>query len=145
MAETAFMRRHLGALRPVDAAGEEVLRNVRPDETVEVTIKRKRNINHHRKFFALLNVVFPHQETYATMETFRAAVTCALGFGDTVKLPDGRAIIIPQSISFAKMDQAAFEQFYDRALTLILTRIVPGVGRADLEREVADILAGYGR
>lgn len=142
MAETAFMRRHLGALRPIDAMGEEALRAVKPDEVVRVTITRARNVNHHRKFFALLNAVFPHQETYATMETFRAAIQVALGFGDAIKLPDGRTIIVPRSIAFSKLDQKGFEELYDRALTLILTRIVPGVGRADLEREVADIIAG---
>lgn len=142
MATELFMRRALGTLRPVDAAGEEALRSMRGDEIVHVTIKRKRNERHHRKFFALLNVVFPHQDTYPTMETFRAAVTCALGFADTVKLPDGRVILVPRSISFANMDQTEFDAFYERAVALICTRIIPGIGRADVEREVSDIIVG---
>ena len=142
MAEVALMRRHLGALRPTDIVGEEMLRGIKTGEVVEVTVKRKRNVGHLRKWFALLNVVFPHQDTYATMETFRAAITVALGYGETVKLPDGRTIIVPKSISFAKLDQKGFEELYDRAIHLILTRIVPGVGRADLEREVGEIITG---
>lgn len=142
MAE-AFMRRQMGALRPIDAAGEQALAEIPQGELVRVTIKRPRNVNHHRKFFALINAIFPHQDFYPTEETLLAAIKVALGYGESIKLPDGRTIIVPGSISFAKMDQKAFESFYDRALTLILGKILPGVNKADLEREVSDILAGY--
>lgn len=143
MAIEAFLRRQMGALRPIDAVGEQVLADIPPGEIVRVTIRRPRNVQHHRKFFALLNAIYPHQDLYPSEETLLAAIKVALGYGESVKLPDGRTIIVPSSISFAKMDQRAFEGFYDRALTLILTKILPGVDRADLEREVTDILAGY--
>jgi hypothetical protein len=142
MSEIVFMRRKLGSLRPIDPTSAEILERIPQDEDVKVEITRPRNVRHHRKFFALLNAIYPHQDTYPTRDSFRAAISTALGFGETVKLPDGRTIIIPHSISFAKMDQSAFEQFYDRAVLLIMTRILPGVNRADLDREVADILAG---
>lgn len=142
MATEAFMRRHMGALRPIDAAGEQALADIPRGELVRVTIRRPRNVQHHRKFFALVNAIFPHQDLYPTEEMLLAAIKVALGYGDSVKLPDGRTIIIPSSISFAKMDQKAFEAFYDRALTLILGKILPGVGKEELEREVDDILAG---
>lgn len=145
MSETVFMRRQLGSLRPVDPASAEALERIPAGQDVRVEITRPRNIQHHRKFFALLNAIFPHQSVYPTHKSFRAAMTVALGFGETYKLGDGRTIIIPGSISFDKMDQAEFEQFYDRAVELIVTRILPGVGRADLNREVSDIMAGYGR
>lgn len=142
MSEIVFMRRKLGSLRAIDPMSAEVLERIPQDEDVKVEITRPRNIKHHRKFFALLNAIYPHQHLYPTRDSFRAAMTVALGFGETVKLPDGRAIIIPHSISFAKMDQAEFEAFYERAVLLIVSRILPGVNRADLNREVEDILAG---
>lgn len=143
MSTEAFFRRQMGALRPVDAAGEQALADIPQGELVRVTIRRPRNVLHHRKWFALLNVIFPHQSLYPTQETLLAAIKVALGYGDTVKLPDGRTIIVPGSISFAKMDQTAFTSFYDRAVNLIVTKIIPGVGREDLEREVNEILDGY--
>lgn len=142
MSEILFMRRSLGSLRPIDPTSAEILDRIAKDEDVKVEITRPRNVKHHRKFFALLNAIYPHQDIYPTRTSFRAALSAALGFGETVKLGDGRTIIVPHSISFAKMDQTEFEAFYDRAVELILTRIVPGVGRADLAREVDDILAG---
>ncbi len=142
MAVEVFLRRQLGALRAIDATGEEALKDIPQNEIVRVTIRRPRNVAHHRKFWALIAVIFPHQSLYPTEEMLLAAMKVALGFGETIKLPDGRVIIIPKSISFAKLDQHAFEQFYDRAVLLITTKILPGVDRKDLEREVADILAG---
>jgi hypothetical protein len=40
------------------------------------------------------------------------------------------------------MDQASFDQFYERVVQVILTRILPGVSNAELERQVVDILQG---
>lgn len=143
MATELFARRHMGALRPIDAAGEQALADIPQGELVRVTIRRPRNVQHHRKFFALVAAIYPHQDLYPTEETLLAAIKVALGYGESIKLPDGRTIIVPGSISFAKMDQKAFADFYDRALTLILARILPGVNKADLEREIDEILAGY--
>lgn len=143
MATELFMRRQLSALRPIDAAGEQALGEIASGEVLRVTVRRPRNVLHHRKFFALIKTIFPHQSLYPTEETLLAAMKVALGYGETVKLPDGRAIIIPKSISFSNMDQTAFDQFYARAVHLILSRILPGVSRAELAREVHEILAGY--
>lgn len=142
MADQLIMRKTLGGLRPVDQVGLEILDRIPPGGEVRVEITRPRNLLHHRKWFALLQAIYPHQVLYPTMDSFIAAVKCALGYGETVKLPDGRTVIVPGSISFAKMDQAAFEQFYDRALDLITTRILPSIGRDDVSREVSEILAG---
>lgn len=145
MSAPVFMRRHMGALRPVDAASETALASVLHNEIVEVQIKRRRNLAHHRKWWKLVQVVFPHQSTYSTIETFHAALKCALGHADAVTLPDGRVMLVPRSIAFAKMDQAAFEQFYERAVDLICSRILPRLNREDLMEEVGEILEGSGR
>lgn len=127
--------------KPADDATAEAMKPYL-GKTIRMKWAAPRNVGHHNKFFALLNTVFPHQSVYPTFDTFRDAVSVALGYGDTVKLGDGRTIICAKSISFAKMDQVAFGEFYDRAVNLILTKILPHVDRADLEQQVHDILDG---
>ena len=144
MATEAIFRKTMGALRAMDAAGEEILADIPNGELVRALISRPRNPQHHRKWRGLIAAIFKHQSLYPTEDTLIAAMKVALGYGDSIKLPDGRTIIVPRSLSFAKLDQKGFEDFYDRALSLILTKILPGVNKADLEREVSDILAGYG-
>lgn len=145
MSTPVFMRRHMGALRPIDAASEAALACVLHNEIVQVEIKRPRNLAHHRKWWKLVQVVYPHQSTYPTIEQFHAALKCALGYADSVTLPDGRVMLVSRSISFATMDQAAFEQFYERAVDLICTRIIPRLDREDLMQEVGEIIEGSGR
>jgi hypothetical protein len=141
MATEALLRKTMGALRAMDAAGEEVLADIPNNELVRVQISRPRNPQHHRKWRALIAAIFPHQDTYPTEDMLIAAIKVALGYGDTIKLPDGRAIIVPKSLSFAKLDQVGFDAFYDRALSLILNKILPGVGKSELEQEISGILA----
>ena len=136
------MRRTLTGLRPTDAIGGEALERVPLNEDVKVEITRPRRLGHHRKFFALLAAVYPHQSTYGSQNLFRAAIEVALGFGESVKLPDGRMIIVPKSISFANMDQAEFDALFDRAVELIVSRIIPGIDSDDLRREVDEIILG---
>lgn len=144
MAEILFMRRTLTGLQPGDRLSAEALERIPLGAEVRAEVTRPRNLKHHKKFFALLKAIFPHQTIYPTMTLFRGAVEVALGYGETMKLPDGRVMMIPQSISFASMDQTEFEALFDRAVELITTRILPGVDKADLSREVAEILAGRG-
>jgi len=145
MATELFMKRRLSSLVPTNRMSEELLRDLPEHVTLKIVATQPRNPKHHAKFMALIAAIYPHQSIYPTMESFRKAITVALGYGDTVKLPDGRVMLIPGSISFAKMDQRAFEEFYERAVHLILTRVLPGADRPDLEREVMEILEGRAR
>lgn len=80
--------------------------------------------------------------THEPLEHLLDGLKIALGHFDTYRLPTGEAVVKPRSISFAKMDQVSFGQFYDRALRLILTRILPRMQRSDLEARIHDILEG---
>ena len=142
MATTLFLRRSLNSLIPADAASEEALRSIDMGDTVKAEIVRPRKLWMHRKFFALLQVIFPHQEAYPTLEELREALTIALGYYVEIRCFDGTVQKRAKSISFAKMDQAAFEQFFERAVDAIVTRILPRIDRRDVEREIADILNG---
>ncbi len=90
----------------------------------------RRNLGHHRKFFALLDVVFQTQSKFATKDGLLDALKIALGHHMTWRV-EGREILRPKSISFAAMDQTAFESFYDGAVALILERLLPNTDRAD--------------
>jgi hypothetical protein len=141
--EILFTIGPLGKLSPVDPHSAEIWADLPRGKVLGATIRQKRNVDHHRKFFALLNVVWPHQELYSTTDQLLDGIKLATGHTRDVMHPEtGERFLAPASIAFDKMDQGAFEQFYDRAVDLICRRIIPGVGRADLEREVNEILAG---
>jgi hypothetical protein len=130
----------LAAADPISA---EIIANIKLRETVTASIRRPRNPKHHRKLWALLSVVFENQTAFATIEDLLGAIKLATGLFDTGKTVDGIPYVVPQSISFAAMDQNRFEQWYDKALDVILTKIVPGIAKSDLEARINDILNGY--
>lgn len=142
MATELWLQRRLGHLVPANSQSAELLAGLPNDKWMLATIRMPRNVKHHRKYWALMQAVFPHQSVWPTMKSFQRAMKKALGHGEWVASADGRKEFIEESISFANMDQSEFEQFYARAVEVILTKVLPNVDSEDLEREVAEILKG---
>lgn len=137
-----FVIRKLDMLIPANEQSLEVLRKMKVGEWYQVNTKMPRNVKHLRKYFALLGAVHPHQTMWPTFNKFRAKFEEALGHGEYHVNGRGEKYFEAESISFAAMEQDEFDEFYEKAVELILTRILPGVGRADLDRQVGEILEG---
>lgn len=135
-----FLRRGLAGFDPVDDAGREMHARLPFGEIVKSDMKRPRNQRHHRLFWALMELVFQNQERYATKNLLVAAIKTATGHADVIEIDDGRTILIPKSISFAKMDQTEFDAFYNRVCDVVCTRIIPNLKQEDLKREVAEMV-----
>ena len=56
-------------------------------------------------------------------------------------MKDGNVAYIPKSIAFASMDQTAFNDFWDKAVTFIVTKVIPGMNRDALETEILSMVA----
>jgi Protein of unknown function (DUF1367) len=143
MALEVLLIRQGQRLAAADPISLEAIEGIREKETVTATLRRARNPRHHAKLFALLNIGLPHQKAYPTTGDLLVALKISTGLFDTVQSVDRIPIIIPKSISFASMSQSDFEQWYERAVDVITTRILPLVNKDDLNDEVASILAGY--
>ena len=135
--------KNLGALRPVDEAGEEIMRHVGQGEIVAVEMKRPRNVAHHRRFFAMLSIILENQDYYKSVEDILDLCKLATGHCRTVRTRQGD-VRIPESISFAEMDQDAFNSFYDRACAWVVQDVIPGLQRKHLDAEVEARLMAFG-
>lgn len=143
MATEIRVRRVLNRLVPVDKMSEDDLLQLDADKEFDCKVWNKRKEGHHRKYFALVNAIFPHQTGYATVKALHDQLKIAVGFSYEARdLATGETRTYPDSIAFDNIDQTEFEQVYDRIVEVVLTRILPGVGRRDLEAQVHDILAG---
>lgn len=135
-------QKHLGSLRPVDAAGEMTLQKFKNGDTVQIEITRPRNISHHRMFWALMTVVWQQIDTerYPTVEDLTAAIKIAAGLRTRIELPNGDVGFIPGSIAFHKMDQTEFSAFYERVCDLIAKYFLAGVTSNELRLEVEQMI-----
>lgn len=142
MATELFMQCVGNRLAPYSAIDLEALDGIASDEVVKVTITRPRNVKFHRLFFALLKLVYDAQSRYPTMDHLLDAIKIGIGHYDTLELPDGHVVVKPRSISFAKMDERGFRQFYDAVVKFVVTVIIPGADSAELEQQVLEIIGG---
>lgn len=130
-------------LFPVGAEGEEALERFTRGSEVKAEITQQgRNIKRLRLFFALMNEIHPHQDIYPTVDKLRKAVLCAIGFCETIKLPDGREILAADSISFARMEEPDFIDVLERSIAFIYQRIIPGVASDELMKRINEICEG---
>lgn len=134
-----LVKKSFGKLIPVYNSDAEKLKEckLKEGEIYEVEIKRKRNYEFHKKYFALINLCFDNQEVFIEFDNLRDYLTCKSGYYLKIKTPDG-LMIKPKSISFAKMDNIEFEQLYRATINTICNFI--DVEERDLMNEIVDYM-----
>ena len=115
-----LVKKHFGKLVPLYNSDAEKLKEckLKEGETYEVEIKRKRNYDFHKKYFALVNMCFDNQEQFEELEHLRNYLTCKAGYFVKIPTPEGE-MILHKSISFAKMDDIEFDQLYQKTIDVI--------------------------
>lgn len=121
------------------------LETMRPGAYLRFEWSTPRNGAHHRKFFALLQLIAENSETYNTTEKALVGVKLAAGLFDLMAHPvTGEIIQIPRSVSFEAMGQEDFEVFYSNAIDAVLQHILPHLDRAKADRLLDMIVEGWG-
>lgn len=121
------------------------LETMKPGTWLRMEWARPRHGKHHRKLFALLNLVAENSETYDTTEKALVAVKLVTGYADPVIDPrTGEMVQVPQSISYDSMDQDKFDLFYEAAIDGVLRYILTGMDRGTADRLMEMIIEGWG-
>jgi hypothetical protein len=147
--EILLMKQPGGALVAMDEGQADILKHWPADAVVRCKLSRVRNKAFHRKFFALITVGFEAFEPGTeykgyviekNFDAFRDDVIIMAGYYHATMRPDGVMRLRPKSISFAKMDQDAFEDLYNKVANVLLQRVLTRYDRADLDRVVNRIV-----
>ena len=107
-------------LIPASERDEDQFAKLRRNTEYKCDLKKARNPDHHRKGFALIDLIFNSQEAYLTLEDMLTELKLLTGWYVEHVRSSGELVYIPKSISFADMDQLEFETFYDRVLDLAI-------------------------
>jgi len=135
-----WVRRGLDGFQPIDEEGSDFFRTLEPYSIAQATITIPRNLAHHRKFFALLNVVYKSCGNWKSVDHMLIELKFRLGMVELVTFANNTLIKVPASISFAKMDQAEFNKFYDRAL-VELCDMAGGIKEDELRNAIMEQIA----
>lgn len=129
-------------LVPMYDSDYEEKKRLKVGDTVLCDIKRPRNYEFHKKFFALVRLAFDnlpeclhHALNIYSEEDMLLSLKIDLGLCSTVRY-GFREVIKAGSISFAAMDESAFERFYNRCIDVILHRYLQGTDRRALLDEI---------
>ena len=79
------------------------LKKIKVGEEYQCDIKQPRNYKFHRKFFALINMVYENQDIFINIDHLREELTKATGYYDSYINHKGATVYRAKSISFAKM------------------------------------------
>jgi hypothetical protein len=131
----------------VDEDGVNTLAKIKVGDFVMCEVKKSRNILFHRKFFALVKLVYENlpeemSDRFDNRDQFLDALKIAAGVTRPVPMASGKILYVPGSISFGKMDAIEFNEFYNNVADLICAKILPGWDSETLKAEVLDIVGG---
>ncbi len=144
-----FVKKEGGIIKPIDELAEDELLELANGE-YKCELTKVRNIKFLRKFFALLNEAFKIWEPELidgdfetprkSFDRFRKDLCILAGFYHQSVGIDGRLHFEAESISFANMDDVKFEKVYNQVLNVILSHVLKGYSKTDLEERVNRVL-----
>lgn len=122
----------------------EEKKRLKDGETYSVEIKVARNLDFHRKYFAMISYAWDflneaETATFRTKDNFRKYLEISAGHCEVIYHPRLQEFVeIPKSISFAKMDNAEFDALYQRVKDVVFSLIGGRVSEDEFERLVLD-------
>jgi len=134
----AIFMRTLNGLSPYNEAASESLKGLALGAKVKVAISRPRNAGHHDKYFAMLAKVAAAVDV--PISSLHLTVKYRAGYVTWIKTARGDVPDV-QSISWAKMNQAEFAEFYDRAVRIIAEDFFPKLPAGKLASELEEMIA----
>lgn len=127
-----------GRLVPAGPYEQEVLGSYSRGAQLTVTLHQKRSLPLLKKYWAVLRDVVDNCKTpWNSPDEASDAIKLALGVTDIGKTVKGQWFIRPGSISFNSMDQAAFRDFFDKAMSILAS--VTGIDPDELTSRYSHI------
>lgn len=131
----------------------ELAKNVPVGKVIDVEYSFPRNIQFHRKWFALLKIGFENwnpgeiNNQYGTPEKnfdrFRKDVTILAGYYHVVVRLDGSTRVEADSVSFGSMDEAQFKELYSKTIDVLLKRVYDNSMSAEELDDLVDKFLGF--
>lgn len=126
-----------GRLAPASAYDAERLDTYKNGSVLQVSLWQGRNAKLSRKYWAILHrVVADLPCPWQSAEEASDALKLALGITEAGKTIHDKWFIRPGSVSFASMDEAKFQDFFEKAMAVL--EKVTGVDPLTLQAESAD-------
>ena len=149
MAKVIQVIKKNGAYYPATDHDKEISDQAREGAAFRLKLSSPRNPDHHRKYLALLNLVFDnlpegHRLVFGdrvmrikSVDNLLWHIKMQLGYYENKMTLGGKITMEAKSISFDSMPQEEFNEFYNRSIDVILKYFLQGVDKLELEEMIA--------
>jgi hypothetical protein len=93
----------------------------------------------HRKFFAMIKVIFDNQDQYTNPKMFYKVLIMLAGYCEIVQI-EGKTLFIADSVSYEKCSQSRLEEIYDKVLDVALEKFCVGSTPKEIDKKVLEVL-----
>jgi hypothetical protein len=139
MAEILLIKELSGKFIPAYDTDLELAKKIKVGDIYRFKYSRPRNIKFHKKFFALIKLVFENQENYTDIDDLRYDLTIEAGFWEEkTNFITGEVKRIAKSINFGSMDEDEFSKLYTSMLDTVIR--VFGWSGEDIEENIAEFM-----
>jgi len=129
----------LDGWRPFSDDAQAFTSRCKLGDVAELKATKVRNGKFHSLFFVMLKLISDNSQPHINEKAALYFAKLATGTGQAVKDSRGETHFIPGSISFAKMDQAAFDEFVKVAIPALVGRFMAGTAPQDLIDEAMSL------
>lgn len=119
MANIEFIKA-IDCLMPLNDEDKEALKAFKIGDIVKGKITKPRNLGFHRKYFAMIKCFLSFQSEYKNSDEVLDDIKLKLRMYDIRYSFDKKVYPKFHSISFAKMDNIEFSEFYSKSFDVLL-------------------------
>ena len=125
MSDRHLYRLTFNGFVPFNDKAQEQAAKCKLGDVVELKPTKVRNGKFHRLFFAILKLISENSEPHITTDAALYFAKVGAGCGEWIDTGH-KELFVPGSISFASMDQVAFDEFVQAAIPPLCARFMNG-------------------
>jgi hypothetical protein len=120
------------ALVPYASYDKEMMEELPNGVPVRLQFAQPRSLPRHRLYRVVLRQVVKNSDLFATEDALHKTLLVGCGVVEPVITVDNDIIMIPSSTAFDAMEEDEFKKYFDQAMQIICTKIIPGLDIDDL-------------
>jgi len=132
-----WLHNSIDRLTPIFPSDYDEKKKLKIGQDYEADIKLPRNIQFHKKAFALFNIGHQNTKLNLPFNVYRKMITMRAGYFKAYQTDKG-ILYEADSLSFGSMDQETFEECYSRVLDQIIKDV--GLTSDEVENELTNFM-----
>lgn len=132
-----LIKRKDGSFIPAFPSDFDKAKNFKVGEEFNFVHKKIRNPKFHRKYFAMIRMIFDCQDLFTDQTVMRKYLEMKAGYY-TVTKTDVGDLILPKSISFENLDEDEFSVLYDKVCSIVYEKFA--MDNKEVEKFLVDFM-----